>query len=322
MQTRRVLARLFLSLLTLAVPAVGLTQAFPNRPLRIVVASAPGTILDTIARTMGPEMAKPLGQPIVVENRPGAQNTIGYEFVAKTAPADGYTLLSVLVQDLVIMPLTIKGLRFDPLHDLPPVIGTLEARNVLVSPSAAPWKSLDEMVAYGKANPGKIAAGGSSNLIKLLSQQLLKDQLGLDYLYVPYNNAGAYAQALMASDIQVGIVSISNPTISNPRLRVLAVAGAKRAEALPDTPTFVEQGRADIRPASFSFNVRAGTPAEIVDRLYRVASTALALPEVRGQFQRLKYDVVNESPETAARSLEEQGRIYAEIARKIDLKPE
>lgn len=135
-----------------------MAQDYPSRPIRFIVPNTPGSSTDFPARIISPAMSKLLGQPIIVENKPGAAQLLGYEYVAKQVPADGYTIAVVTVPALVTLPLTVKNLRFDPLKDLRPIIGLVEQRFLLASSSQESWNTFREMVGYAKANPGKLGA--------------------------------------------------------------------------------------------------------------------------------------------------------------------
>lgn len=297
---------------------VGSAQDFPTKPIRFIVPSNPGTIQDTLARVVGPEMAKSLGQPSITENKPGAAFAIGYEYVAKQAPADGYSLAVVNLATLVALPATSKDLRFDPLKDLIPVIGLVEGRYAFGSSSKMPWKSLKEMIAQAKANPGKLNYATASPLGQLQTAAFISD-LGLDVVHVPYPGAGAaYSQAIASGEVHMVFTAEAQAIALGDKFRVLAISGAQRSARFPDAPTFTELGFPKIRGLSYSFNVRSGTPTVIVNKLYAAASRALQQPEVRSILvNKMQQEIIDENPQVAAKRLAEQGEYFADMARKL-----
>lgn len=313
-------------LIALTILVVGATmmpaswaQDYPSRPVKIVVPNTPGTLYDVIARALGPEMSKVLGQPIVVENRPGAAQIIGYEYVAK-APPDGYTLIAGLSSELAILPLVSSNLRFNPLKDLPPVAGIAEATLVFGSSSSKPWKSVSELVAYAKANPGKLNYGSSSPGI-LLPMLALVQGYGIDAVNVPYNGGGPFVLAVISGEADMGFMPESNAITGGDRFRALAVTSPERLASFPDTPTFAELGTLKIPSNSYTINAPAGTPKAVIARLQAAITTALKQPEVRTQLERSRLRIVELTPEAAAESLAERARIYADIAKRAGIPP-
>lgn len=292
-------------------------QNYPNKIIRIIVPNTPGSTQDILPRIMTAEMSSALGQTIIVENKPGADSRIGYEYVAKEVPADGYTIASVNVTGLASLPFTTKDLRFDPLKDLPPIVGLAESRFALVSSINEPWKTFDELVAYAKANPGKLNYGASVPIVQLPMEELIRN-LGLNIVHVPYPASALFVQALVGGEVQMGIVPEGYSTSLRDKLRTLALTGPRRREPFMDVPTFAELGFPQIPGTSFSLNVRAGTPKAVIDKLYAAASKALQNPAVKAQFEKAQLEIVNESPEHAANSLSAQGRFFAEITKKVD----
>lgn len=297
------------------------SQDFPSRPIRIVVPNSPGVIADVVPRVLGPEMAKVLGQPIIIENRPGANYALGLEIVAKQAPADGYTISSVNVETLATLPVTLKELRFDPGSDLPPFAGLVESKFLFGSNPKFPWKSFQEMVANAKANPGKLNYGASAPIQRLLTGMLLKDT-GINVVFIPYSGGGPFIQGLLAGDIQMGFVGEGSATGFGDKFRVLAVTGDARSVRYPDVPTFKELGHPNITGISYSFNVRSGTPKTVQDKLYKATTHALSVPEVKAHMAKLSLDITNQSPEVATRILAQQIKLFSEVAAQVGIKPE
>ena len=295
-------------------------QTYPSNPVRFIVANAPGSGLDNVARIVAPGMSAVLGQPIVVENRPGANSAIGSEYVAKRVPADGYAVLATLGTDLALLPLVTKDLRFDPLNDLPPVIGLVEARFVLLSSSTLPWKTFQEMVNYAKANPGKLNYGSVAASSQLPVAAIIQP-LGLNIVHIPYSGAGLYFQALSSGDVQLGIMAEGSALNMGEKFRVIAVSGQQPSAMLPGVPTFTELGYPQLRSNNFTLHVPAGTPQAVIGKLYAAGMQTLQQPEVRARFAKLQFTILGETPEAVAKRLEDVSRFFADVARKAGIKP-
>jgi tripartite-type tricarboxylate transporter receptor subunit TctC len=297
-------------------------QNYPAKPIRIVVPQTPGSILDMVARVMAPEMSKRLGQPIFVENRAGANHIIGYETVAVQSPADGYSIAMVSVPALAILPSIARNLRFDPTRDLPPFVGVVEGRQVVGSPVNAPWKTLREMVAVVKANPGKFNHGAATAVTRL-PQEALLFITGMDMVYVPYSSTATLQPAFLRGDVHMGFQGESSAVSYGDKFRVLAVTGTTRTGRFPDAPTFQELGIDGMPGLEYSLNLRAGTPPAIVDRLQSAATQVLQQSEVRALFAKNMYDVVPDtSAKAAARRFEDQVKLFGDVAKRIGLQPE
>lgn len=295
-------------------------QEYPVKPVRWIVAQTAGTPQDAIVRVVAPQLSKVLGQPVIVENRPGAGNVIGFEYVAKQMPADGYTVVSALVADLALLPLNFKDLRFDPLKDLPPVVTYVQGRALLGSTAKAPWKTFKEMIAFAKQNPNKFNYGAPNAFVRFSVAAILQHS-GVEMSYIPYNAAGPYSQGLLSGDIHLGLVNSSNSIVGE-NFRVLAVTGESRTERFPETPTFAELGLPSIGGASYSLNVRAGTPQPIIEKLYASVARAVQQPELKAQYAKLNQEIILLSPDVAAKQLADQARIFSDIAKKIGFQPQ
>jgi tripartite-type tricarboxylate transporter receptor subunit TctC len=310
---------------TLAATAIAsqaaVAQEFPSRYIRLVVPYAAGATLDTVARVVGDEMAKDLGQPVVVENKPGADAIIGFEYVAKQMPADGYTIVIAAVSGLATLRLTTKELRFDPLKDLPPLTDLVEGKYVFGSSSGQPWKTFKEFVAYARAHPGQLNYGASSTTVRLQTEALLHE-LGIDVLYVPYRSGAAYIMAVATGEVQMGFVAEGSAITAGERFAALAVTGQVRSATFPDAPTFVELGLPGIRGVRYSLNVRARTPKPVFDRLYTAASRALKQPNLRAQLGKLRLDVVGDTPQVAATRLGEEASVFTAVAKTAGIGPQ
>jgi tripartite-type tricarboxylate transporter receptor subunit TctC len=285
------------------------TQPYPQSPIRLVVPFAPGGGADLMARILADPLARRLGQPIVIENKPGAGATIGADFVAKAAP-DGYTLLWTTPGPQITNPYLMPKLPYDPNKDFTAIATAVTAVNVLVVTPSLPVKSVSELIAYAKANPGKLnfsssGIGASSHL----SGELFKKMAGIDIVHVPYRGSAPALQDLLAGNIQMAIdtVAVLLPHIQSGSLRALGVATIVRNPTLPDLPPI-----ADTLPgfdgSSINYlNGPAGMAQPVVERLNREINAVLSDPEVAKRMEVAGFTPIVESqPALVARIAQEQ----------------
>lgn len=258
-------------------------QAYPARPLRMIVAFPAGNASDIVARLMAQSLSDRLGQPVIVENRPGAGGTIGTEAVVRAAP-DGYTLTMEVVTSNAINAAVYPNLTFNFVRDIAPVASIGNAAYVMVINPSVPAKTLPEFIAYAKANPGKInvASTGSGTPTHVFSE-LFKAMAGIDMVHVPYR--GSFMTDLLSGQVQVvfGPMSQSIEYVRAGRLRALAVTTAARQAALPDIPTIAEFLPGYEASAWYGIGVPKGTPTEIIDRLNREINAALAESKMKAR---------------------------------------
>jgi len=281
------MTRKFLAWVALALcPALSLAQSsYPNRSLRIIVPFAPGGASDFVGRIMQPRLAELLGQQIVIENRGGANGSIGMEAAAKSAP-DGYTLVLGNVGCVAINPTVYANLSINNLRDFVPVTQVVDVPGVLIVHPSVPVNSVKELIAYVKANPGKLnyASPGSGSQNRLEMEILRTVEGGMDMVHVPYKGgAGPAVTGLVAGETQMMFSTVSSAmgNINGGRLKALAVTSGKRLEQLPNVPTMRESGYPDGASGSWQgVLVPAGTPREIVDRLYAVLVQTMRTPDV------------------------------------------
>ncbi|MEN3367824.1 MAG: hypothetical protein V7606_5098 [Burkholderiales bacterium] len=314
MKLRSVLAAMGLSMLACAAHA----DAWPSKPIRIIVAAPGGSSLDVIARSVGDKLKDRLGQPIIVENVPGASGTIATGQVARARP-DGYTLLVSFNGPLAFTQFLTR-LPYDPQKDLAPVILASSQPNVLAVNAELPVKNVSELIAHAKANPGKlnyasVGNGSSSHL----TAELFKTMAGVDVLHVPYNGAPPAALSLAAGDTQMlfTIATVVMPQVKSGKVKALAVTGAKRFTLLPEIPTVAEAGLPKFE--SIAWNgvlVPAGTPANIVNRLNREIDSVLKTPEVKTRLNNAGLEPAGGSPDEFRSLIAAEAKKWSEIIRK------
>ncbi len=292
-------------------------QEFPSKPLRLVVTQGAGTMTDSFARFIAEGMTPYLGKPVIVDNKPGAGNTLGLRYVAKEAPADGYTFVLFTPTSAAMLPLTNKDLLFDPLKDLPFVIGLAEGRTVLVTSPKSQWKTFRELFDYAKKNPGKLNYGTSAPFGTLIVETVLRKE-GVEMVQVPYPAAPPFYLALTAGDIHLGTV---NEQVGA-QMQPIAVTGTTRAAAYPNAPTFAELGYPFMPGVRFSLNVPVGVPKPAMDKLYSAASQAIRQQSVKDQFAKFQYVLIEQSAEVANKLMQDEAKLFADIARQIGLKPQ
>ena len=272
-----------LAVALVAASANAIAQSYPNRPVRMVVPLSAGGFADVPARIIAPRLSEVLGQQVFVENRPGAGATIGTDFVAKSKP-DGYTLLFTGTPH-VISPALYKNLPYDPLKDFASVMLVAAGPYVLVVNPQLPVKSLQELIALAKAQPGKIdyASSGNGSAQHLVSA-LFASMAGIELSHVPYKGSGPAMQDLLGGQVKVSFAGIPNvmPHVRAGKLRALAVSTPKRSLDLPDVPTVAEAGVPGYDATLWlALLAPAGTPNEIVQKLYAETAKVLREPEVQ-----------------------------------------
>jgi tripartite-type tricarboxylate transporter receptor subunit TctC len=286
-------------------------QNYPVKPIRVVVPFVAGGAVDSMARLVSPKMSDALGQPVLIDNRPGAGGNIGADAVAKAAP-DGYTIL-LNTNGHAISPALYRKLPFDVEKDFTPVSQLVATTLVLVSNPKLPAASVKELIALAKSRPGGLNYGstGVGNPLHL-SMELLKLSAAVDIVPVPYKGDAPLNTALMAGEIDVAIVPLSTSLqfIKSGRLRALGVTSAKRSAALPDVPTVAEAAVAGFESSSWLGLLAPGrTPHEVVDLIQRSAAKALEAPDVRERIHALGQEIVASTPE------EFEAKVKADLAK-------
>jgi tripartite-type tricarboxylate transporter receptor subunit TctC len=317
-------SKLFATLLVLFAAQTALAQSgYPNRPVKIVVGFTPGTAPDLAARILADRFSEVLGSPFVVENVPGAGSNIATDHVAK-APADGYTLLMGGNSSLVVNPSLYETLPFDPVKDFAPISQIFIAANVLAVPSALPVKTVAELVALAKANPGKLSYGHAGvGTSQHLGAELFKYMAHVDIASVPYRGTTALMPDLLANRITMSFANISNviPLAREGKLRALAITSIKRSALAPDLPTMAESGYPGFEAVPwFGLLAPAGTPKDVLDKLHTETVKALAMPQVRKKFDELGLEPVGNTPAEFAAVIRKETPEWAKVIRDAGIK--
>ena len=287
----------FLGLL-ISIPVQG--QAYPEKPVRLIVPFTAGSAVDTLARIPGQKLSELWGQPVVVDNRVGANGTIGTEAAAK-APADGYTLLLANDAGLATSPALYPKLPYDPARDFAPITLAASIPVVLVVNASFPASSVKELVSQARANPGRIHyASGGNGSAQHLPMEMLKLAAGIDLVHVPYKGLGPAFNDVVSGQIPVMFAGISNvfPHLKSGRIRALAIGSAQRSGAMPELQTMQEAGIAGFDYAAWAgFLAPAGTAPSIIDKVNADLKKVLGMPEVRDKLAALGFEISPGTPQ-------------------------
>ena len=312
--------RLATAILCLAFCGEGFPQAYPNKPISMVVPLGPGSQADNVARVLAERLQAALGQPVLVENRPGADGTIGTEFVAKAAP-DGHTLLFALSSPLTIAPTLYARIRYDSEKDFAPITQVARATLILTTSAQFPFNDLKQFVAYTRSHPRTAAIGYLAGLNYLMALRVRK--AGADVELIRYKGVTAIWTDLLGGRIHAGVEPLSSdlPQIQAGKLKALATFGSSRSALIPDVATVHEQGYPEIEGEAWNaLLTRAGTPPAVIDRLNREVVRILALSEVQ---ERLRgVEIKTSDPQSVARMIREDTIRWAKVIRDFDVKPE
>jgi len=309
-----------LALLVAGSPAAQTT--YPEKPIHLVVGLPPGSQTDTVARLFSQKLAEALGVPIVVDNAPGAAGNIAAERVAKAAP-DGYTLGLLSEPQLVINPSLYK-LAFDPVKDFSPVSQVSVASNMLLVNNTVPAKSVKELVALAKAQPGVLtfASSGSGSATHMVTE-LFKSAAGLDIRHIPYKGGVAAIPDLLGGRVTMmfGQIALGLPLVREGKLRALAVTSSRRSPAAPDLPTIAESGYPGFDVTNWSgLLAPAGSPATIVRKLHLETVKALALPDLRAKLADLGLEGISNSPDEFAAVIKSEIPKWAKVIKELGIK--
>ncbi len=299
-----------------------MAQAWPDKPIKFVMSAPAGSSIDVLGRTIGDKLKDRLGQPVVVENKPAAGGTVATGEVARAAP-DGYTMLLAFNGPLSITPL-LQKVPYDVQKDLAPVVITSSQPNVLAVTAQLPVKSVQELVAYAKANPGKlnfasVGSGSSSHL----NAELLKMMAGIDIVHIPFNGSPPAVTATIQNETQMifAVTQPLQPQIQAGKLRALAVTSAKRFPLLPDLPTIAESGYPGFEALAWNgVLVPAGTPGAVVHRLNAEINAVLKDPDVVQKMRASGFDLVGGTPEDLGALIKSESEKWVPVIRKAGVK--
>jgi tripartite-type tricarboxylate transporter receptor subunit TctC len=296
---KRLCWALYFGLVALGFADEAFGQSYPSRAIRIVVPFPAGGGVDTMARILGNKLSEQVGQPVLIEHRPGVGGNLGADAVAKATP-DGYTVL-LTVNGLAISPSLYRTLPFDPLTAFAPVTQVAASRFVLAGSPKMEAATIQEVIALARAKPGSLNYGSSGVGAPLhLQAEMFKHSAGLDIAHIPYRGDAPMLTALLSGDIQIAFMPMSTgvPQVQNRQLRGLAITGRDRSTALPDLPTLLEAGVKGLEDGSwYGLFVPAGTPSDIVARLQRDTAEVLKLPDVVERLRSSGNEPVGSTPQ-------------------------
>ncbi|MFJ1256051.1 Bug family tripartite tricarboxylate transporter substrate binding protein [Cupriavidus sp. CuC1] len=296
---RRLLPPIFV-LAVMAVAAAPAVAAYPDKPIRLIVPSAPGGAPDALMRALGPQLAQQLGVPIVIDNKPGGSYVIGTMDLVKSAP-DGYTLAYGNIVSLATNKSLLPSVPYDVEKDLTLIANTLRLSNMMIVNNSVPVRTVPELIAYAKKNPGKLAFGSDGNgTTAHLGVELFKAMTGVNMLHVPYRAATSAITDLIGGGIQLMMINtpVSAPMAQTGKVRALGISSAQRSAAYPDLPTIAESGVPGFEVSAWGGIIGpAHMPKDIVTRLNREIRIALESPAVRERFKLLGAEIAPSTPE-------------------------
>ena len=297
---------------------------YPNKPVRLVVPFGPGSATDTFLRIVAEPLGAALGQSVVVDNKPGAMTVLAVEHVAKSAP-DGYTVVAA-TNSIVANPAGIlRSVSYDPLRDFTPITRLAGTSYVLVVAADQPWKTLDDVVAHARANPGKLNYA-SGNLGGVLYGGMLQKSIGVDMVHVPYKSTPPALLELLAGRVHLMFTDLvtANGQVKAGKVRALLATATQRTALFPDVPTIAEtglKGFADM-PAWWALYGPAGMPKDAVERLNREITVILQRPDIRSRLLAMGIDAVPSTPQGLAEFTREQSQNYVRLIKEFNIQPE
>ena len=322
MRTRARLAALLACLLA---ASAAWAQQYPSRSIHWVVPYTPGGITDSVTRIVASKLEAALGQPIVIENKPGANSIVGVESVARSAP-DGYTALTVIAAHAANATLYTGKLPFDPVKSFAPVSLVGVAPLILTVANDFPARDVKELIEYARANPGKVSFGSSGvGAAAHLTTELFAQTANIQMVHVPYKGTAPALAGLLAGDIQVlvDVPSSMMPHVRAGKIRALGLFASRRSPGAAEVPTLVEAGGPPVEGSTWVlFLAPAGTPREIVARLSAETAKVLAMPEIRARFEQLGVEPGGGTPAEAARFLDAEIEKWARVITTAKVKPE
>jgi tripartite-type tricarboxylate transporter receptor subunit TctC len=319
------LLRLTVLAIMIAMPAGALAQAFPNKPIRWIVPYTPGGITDSVTRLVAQKIQEQSGWSIVVENKPGANSILGVDLAAKSAP-DGYTFLTVIAAHAANATLYAGKLAYDPVKSFAPVSLVGIAPLIMTANNDFPAKDIKELIAYAKANPGKISFGSSGiGAAAHLTTELFKQTAGVDMVHVPYKGTAPALQDLMGGSIQilVDVPSTLMPQVRAGKIKALGMFSAKRIAGALEVPTVAEAGGPPLESSTWVlFLAPAGTPRDIVNRISAETAKAVGSGDLKTRFETIGIEPVGNSPEQAGKFLDDEIAKWSKVISAAGVKAE
>jgi tripartite-type tricarboxylate transporter receptor subunit TctC len=298
---------------------------YPNKPIKWIVPYTPGGITDSVTRIVTQKLSEALGQPIVIENKPGANSIVGAEAAAKSPP-DGYTVVTVIGGHAANATLYAGRLSFDPVKSFAPISLAGIAPLIMTANNNFPVKDVKELVDYAKANPGKVSFGSSGvGSATHLTFELLKQTAGINMVHIPYKGTAPALAAELAGDIQVlgDVPSSLMPHVRAGKIKALALFSSKRSAGAPEVPTIAEAGGPAIEGSTWVlFLAPAGTPPAIVSRISSEVAKIVQSPEMKARFEQLGIEAVGSTPQEAGKFLEDEVAKWAKVITTAGVKAE
>jgi tripartite-type tricarboxylate transporter receptor subunit TctC len=309
--------------LTMLHVGVALAQTYPSKPIRVLIPAAPGDSCDVLSRLVGPRVSERVGQQLVIDNRPGAGGQLGLQLLTQAVP-DGYTIACGQGGNMVIVPLAYQRVPYDTLKDFAPIAVVASNFLGLVVHPSVPFANVKELIAYAKANPGKLTFGSTGEGAFLhFATELFSRQAGFQYLHVPLKSASAIHTEVMGGrlDASFGSFISLQPHVVSGRLKLLGIARATRAPAYPDLPTIAESLPGYESGGWFGIIGPSATPKNVVSLLNQEINRALMLPDVREKLAAFGLEVHTESPEYFTEVIRRDFEKWGKLARDIGFRP-
>jgi tripartite-type tricarboxylate transporter receptor subunit TctC len=305
--------------------APGAAQTYPTKPIHLLVPYAPGGISDIASRIVGAKLTEAWGQQVAVENKPGGNGFIAMTATARAAP-DGYTLVMATGGDVAINPALFKDMPYDVEHDLAPIAMVSDAPLVLAANAGTPYKTVADVLAAAKAQPGRlsVATPGNGSINQIVLEWMALNT-GTKFQHIPYKGGAPAAAALAGGDIPLGILASSSvaPHVKSGRVRVLAVASAQPSRLNPEWPTLQHEGVSEVDASNWTaLFAPKGTPPAVIDRLSAEVARILGLPDVKERFAGGGVDVTPSTPAQLAERVKKEADTYKAIVQKANIKPD
>jgi len=323
MQARTALVRIFaIGVLMACAGAAAAQQAYPSKPIRFIVPNMPGTAADILVRLLGQQLTESWGQPVIVDNRPGANNIIGTEAVSKSPP-DGYTILMVNMSH-VINPLVVRNPPFDAIKDFAPICTFSNSQYVLTIGPSLPVNSLQEFIAYAKSRPGQLnfATSGVASAAHLTTE-ILANTVGIKVQHIPYKGGGLILNDLAGGQLQMYLATALTtlPFIKTGRIKALAIAAETRSPAMPEVPTFAQAGVPGFDVKNwFGLVAPAGTPKAIIDKLSTALAKIIVMPDTLEKLASQGGDPFFSTPEQFAALMKADMARFAKVIKSANIK--